>query len=142
MHYTVKNYPYWSVEVSLTEDRLSIVGSLGPGGRDGSGQVYEELESKYSSDEFIKRIIPIWKKWHLNDLTPGSPKQEDFLNKVFDKRPNYDTCIDKLKEVNLYEDESFIFNGQPYKYGSAWLKTELPQEVINEIKELSAFAKE
>ncbi len=115
------------------------MGSLGHKGRDGSGQVYDELEEKYSSDEFIKRIVPIWRKWHLNDLTPGSPKQEEFLNKMFEKRPDYETCVMKLTDAGLYEDESLIIEGKPYKYGTNWLKTEIPEDVIQEIMELSKF---
>lgn len=140
MNYTVSNSPYWKVTVKLNNGSLSIVGEMGPSGRDGSGQIYEDLEEKYGSDEFIKRIVPIWKKWHLNDLTPGSPKQEAFLDKLYEKRPDYDVCVSKLKEEDLYEDSSFIYQGKPYKYGSAWLRTEIPQEVIDEIIELSKFA--
>jgi hypothetical protein len=40
---------------------------------------------------------------------------------------------EQLKKVNLLIDESFLHNGKPYEYGSAWLKTEIPENVQQEI---------
>ena len=36
-----------------------------------------------------------------------------------------------LEERGLLVDESFIHNGNPYKYGTAWLKEELPDSVVS-----------
>lgn len=72
----------------------------------------------------ILRIQSIWKRWHLNDMRAGTPKQEEFI-RLWNVSHKYDytEACKALKEVGLLYD-----NG--YKYGSAWLQEEVPKEVI------------
>ncbi len=95
---------------------------------DSAGQIYDSIEMPTPN---LKKIITIWKKWHLNDLTAGSKRQEDALNK-WRGRPkgwSYDEDVQFLKKKRLYNDKG-------YKYGSAWLVRPLPSKVKSDIKKL------
>ena len=71
-------------------------------------------------------------------MQPGSPQQTAYLNTLTipECAEFYTWECDRLKEVDLYEDKSYLVDGKPYKYGSRWLKAELPQSVIKEIRDL------
>jgi len=99
------------------------------------GQILNKILSYYPNNKLVKKIVDIWSQYHLNDLTPGSPKQMVYL-KSLSKPSNaefYTWECEQLKKVNLLIDESFLHNGKPYKYGTAWLKTEIPENVQQEI---------
>lgn len=128
------------VEWSLVDGRFSASGGIWQTNkRDYTtcGQILEELLEFFPNDELLNRIVTVWRKWHLNDLTPGSPKQMEFLAQHEQNAPKtnyYEWAKDKLTFAYLNPDESFIYNGKEYEYGSAWLKTELPDTVVNEIE--------
>lgn len=42
----------------------------------------------------------------------------------------------------LYTDKGYIYEGKPYKYGSAWLVEELPEDVKERIRSLVGITKE
>ena len=71
-------------------------------------------------------------------MQPGSPQQMAYLRTL--TRPEDAECYtwecSKLAEVDLYIDNSYLVEGKPYKYGTRWLKAELPQSVIKEIRDL------
>ena len=100
-----------------------------------AGQMLGEISKFYPNNKLVKKIVSIWSQYHLNDLTPGSPKQMAYL-KSLSKPSNaefYTWECEQLKKVNLLIDKSFLHNGKPYEYGSAWLKTEIPENVQQEI---------
>ena len=100
-----------------------------------AGQILGEISKFYPNNKLVKKIVSIWSQYHLNDLTPGSPKQMAYL-KSLSKPSNaefYTWECEQLKKVNLLIDESFFHNYEPYKYGSSWLKTEIPENVQQEI---------
>lgn len=98
-------------------------------------------------------FLEVWKKWHLNDLQAGCEHQRA---EGWDKRP-----IDPSKPTTAYGKH---FEGQlgdswnmltwisrkehpqgllshpcstcGYKYGTAWLKVEVPQDAIDFLKSL------
>lgn len=118
------------IEVELIKEEgglnLSMSGTL----KDSWGQNYDELYEQYvvENSEFTKkdklaRLIEIWKQYHLNELTPGTPKQMELLK---DKDLGYTEAVDYLKAFDLNID-----NG--YAYGSAWLRTEIPQDIVDEV---------
>ena len=39
-----------------------------------------------------------------------------------------------LADAGLNPDQTYLYKGLPYQYGSAWLKEELPAEVIAEVE--------
>lgn len=138
--YEGKGYESNSVDIeySLKDGKFSASGNIWMSSkRDilSGGQNLEEIASLFPNHELCQRIVSVWKKWHLNDMHAGSPKQEDFLEKL--NLPNYnhyETAKEKLKEAGLDPDESFLHNGKPYEYGTAWLHVELPSQVIEEIE--------
>lgn len=81
----------------------------------------------------IKRVHYIWKRYHLNDMKGGTPRQEAYLAGYMDASgESYDYIIrkDLLDEAGLEPD-----NG--YHYGSDWLYSPIPDDIIAEIKSWS-----
>lgn len=115
------------VTVTYSEDgRLSLVGK---DYRHGSGQVYEYLTEETPAEGYTKkdcfRLKQAWKRWHLNDMRAGTPNQEDAVRmwRCTTDDQSYEAACKMLESINLLVD-----NG--YKYGSAWLKEEVPLEVL------------
>jgi len=91
----------------------------------------------------FNRIYLIWKNYHLNDCTAGSPKQEEYLKSIISKDSldySYQLKCEKLKEVNLLHDKSYLYQNKPYEYGTAWLNTSIPEDVKKEIKLIQEVA--
>lgn len=96
----------------------------------GSGQIYDKLSdiNLIPNDGFdyedIIKIQQIWKRWHLNDMRAGTPRQEQFIREwKLSNKYDYEKAREALKKANLLYD-----NG--YEYGSSWLKEKLPLEII------------
>lgn len=121
-------------ELSLT----GVEGARASGNSKGScGQInlHDWVITKLSngfSRSMVKQIRQTWKRWHLNNLRAGSPEQETFLRNL--DLPNDGTWFDKAKEeltkAGLNPDNNFMHNGKPYSFGQAWIKEEVPAEVI------------
>lgn len=129
--------------------KLSIHGVIGAkhGGDalGGSGQIDMEFshrnpkdnDSRYShpvtpndiafapgwSAELWYDFLDVWKRWHLNDMRAGSPKQEAYLREHGRGKDYAENCA-ILQEAGLYED-----NG--YKYGHAWNFEQVPDDVLD-----------
>lgn len=115
-----------AVLITYTEDgRLSFYGS----GRHGSGQVSGHLIKDKPAPGFTKddvaRLCHLWERWHLNDMRAGTPKQEEAVRqwRKANKNAGYKDTCEMLESINLLFD-----NG--YKYGSKWLKEDVPAEVL------------
>ena len=115
-----------AVTITYTESgRLSFVGS----GRHGSGQVSGYLIKDKPAPGFTKddvvRFCHLWERWHLNDMRAGTPKQEEAVRqwRKVSKNASYKDTCEMLESINLLFD-----NG--YKYGSKWLKEDVPAEVL------------
>jgi hypothetical protein len=90
----------------------------------GWGQIHDEVKEIIPA-----RLYEIWKRWHLNDMRAGTFVQEEILRqaKVSGIEFNdYDDACNYLERFDALLDEG-------YKYGSKWLKEELPQQVIDYI---------
>ena len=123
------------VQVKLKDERLSIVGLIYEG--DTLLENEENLLHSGQCKKEAKRFIPgllyqIWDHWHLNDMRAGTPVQRKLLRELFAVCPsaNYD------QQCEFLEQRDLLFDGD-YKYGSAWLKEELPQDVIDYVHSLS-----
>lgn len=95
------------------------------------GQCLDTIKEYLPKNKQVARIVEIWKEYHLNDLKAGTRKQTAFLN-ALEKQGweyEYNSACESLKQAGLYED-----NG--YKYGHGWLYQPIPDEIINEVKEL------
>lgn len=131
----------WSVE----NGRFSMCGEIWqPSKRDTltGGQCIEEVVKLFPNDAKAQRMAEVWRRWHLNDMRAGSPAQEAWLraNPVTAVYPNshFSVASNALKEAGLNPDPNYEYNGKPYVYGSAWLKEELPAEIVAEIDSWSA----
>lgn len=127
--------------------RLSISGVIGPrrnGDADSCGQINMSLKPESINPnedwdtESIREFLAVWDRWHLNDMRAGSPDQEKFLrdNPIKGVMDHYTRACKALESAGLQPDSNLIRNGQPYKYGSAWLLEEVPTEVIEYLSAL------
>lgn len=105
------------------------------------GQCVDTVAALFPHDKKAQRMLAIWERWHLNDMKAGSPAQEEFLraNPVSFKYPetHYDKAGEALAAAGLNPDPNYLHNGEPYKYGHAWIKENLPAEVVAEIESWS-----
>ena len=109
---------YFNVNVSISfkESRLSITGNSSIM----CGQINGYLESLDHKDyrlcsgwseEMYRKLLDIWKRWHLNDIRAGCSHQ---------------------REMGWNRDEHL---GKPcpicgYKYGCGWIFEPVPDEVV------------
>lgn len=114
------------------------------------GQMLNDLIKYFPHDQKLRRIVKVWERWHLNDMKAACVHQRAY---EWDKRP-----INPDKPTNTYgkhfpgqrtdswnmlgwvspQEHPEGLLGKPcswcgYKYGTAWLKEEIPQNVIDEI---------
>lgn len=134
-----KNNQTCEVEIRLHDGRLSICGTVYEGKRLRSDE--RNLISCGQCIDWAKEFIParlyeIWDRWHLNNMRAGTPAQEQYLREQneyivsFGGKPmDYGSACECLAAKDLLVD-----NG--HKYGSAWLKEDLPQEVIDYVSSL------
>ena len=98
------------------------------------GQCLDTI-AEYVHDDLFEEIYRIWKLYHLNDMHAGTIEQEKAIDewKAQGNRYDYAAVCDYLKSIGLYEVE---YNGEPYKYGHAWLYWEIPADDLAKIKAL------
>lgn len=133
------------VEITYEDGKLSMHGVEGPrpdGNAQGSAG---QIDSNYrgpNSQKDIKfnsgwnaakwnKLLYIWQNHHLNDLHAGTPKQEAALKKKFGgvNANRYEEQVAYLKSIDLYDD-----NG--YKFGTGWLRTEVPESALEWLRNL------
>lgn len=131
---------------------LSITGVEGPnrhgGARGACGQINMHLKpidftSFAAGWDALKvaQFLQIWGKWHLNDMCAGTPEQTALLKaKLYTedrKYPenDYTHACEFLDAHGLLTDKHPV-TGEPYKYGHAWLKVEVPAGVLAWLRSL------
>jgi hypothetical protein len=140
-------------KIEYKDGRLSITGVVGlfRGGNcaGGCGQIVEELSNIEDLDvsmnwtiNKIKLFICFWKEWHLNDMKADCDHQR--ADKWEDVRidhkelPKSTANRDSrgIMAIWVYEGEhkDGLLN-KPcqvcgYRYGSSWLKVEVPEDVL------------
>ncbi len=97
------------------------------------GQCVDTVVSYFPEDKKAQHMCEIWKEYHLNYMRAGTSKQTEFLESQ--KFPGYPTdyyewASNLLIKAGLNPDDG-------YKYGSAWLKEEIPEDIATEIKSWS-----
>ena len=136
-------------KIEYAKGRLSITGVEGPkpngNCRGWSGQIimhewaFKTLSRGWTTD-IVNRFRDAWDKWHLNVMQAGSPAQTAWIeaNPLDYKYPksHYDVYSDALTAAGLNPDPGFVHNGKPYKYGSAWLAVNVPDDVIEFLQSL------
>lgn len=134
----IGNGPYGDVfcRITFAGGRLSITGVEGPsadGNADGaSGQISESIADVQTyapgwDKKLAMEFAALWGRWHLNDLRAGTAAQETFLRAHPETR--YEKACAALTAAGLNPD-----NG--YRYGSAWLREEVPAEVLQFLVDL------
>lgn len=106
------------------------------------GQCVDTVADMLPDNTTAQEIRAIWKDWHLNTMTAGSPAQEAYLkaNPFTYSYPatHYDAACDMLRAAGLHPDPGYLHNGKPYHYGSAWLTRPLPDDIKARIEALLA----
>lgn len=138
-----------SVEDGDNQYRLSIVGelkiksseNLGLHAIESGGQCEDQIRDSLKSCGLVCKsfdmLYPIWKRWHLNDMTKGSPKQEKCLEEYYARYPDasrfFEDECEILKMKKIFVDKSYKIGGKPYEYGSRWLTTKIPEDVLRNL---------
>lgn len=136
------------VTVKFDDGRLSITGVEGPmrngDARGGCGQIDMSLREEDCSEwtynagwdsALMDRLLEVWDRWHLNDLKAGTEAQESFI-RVWKQSTRYDytEACNALASVDLYvaeHPEQMLWGvGRGYRYGTSWLKEDVPSQVI------------
>ena len=122
-----------SVHIDWDGKNLSITGSEG---RYHGGQIimspwnFQTYAEGYNA-ETVEKLRDIWHKWHLNDMQGGSPAQTAYLEAHPVPRANHFTeASAALKAAGLNPDPNYLHNGKPYRYGTAWLRVEVPEDAL------------
>ena len=94
------------------------------------GQCLDTI-AKYIKNPTFKKIHGLWKQYHLNDMPAGTVRQEEALDAagLTGYANNYRKCCDYLESIGLLVDDG-------YKFGTGWLKRDIPAEDLEEIKKL------
>lgn len=83
-------------------------------------------------DPVFLEIVKYWKLYHLNDMKAGDKEQEKAVKEYTKNNPyNYD-------DVCKYLETKGLLVHQGFRYGSAWLKEEIPAEDLQAIEKLLA----
>jgi hypothetical protein len=130
------------VEVEFDGTRFSASGSVWNSKQTdiiSGGQNLDEMYQHLKDNKTFLMIYSLWKQYHRNDMKPGTPKQMAFLSTI--KRPSnaefYTWECEQLEKVNLLIDD---LDGKPYKYGTAWLTSEIPSYAKEDINKLLGVA--
>lgn len=113
-------------EITYEDGNLSICGVIGPkrnGDCYGScGQCVDEISRGVPVDgwdvKMLQRFCDIWNYWHLNDMRAECEHQR----------------AAGWRELAAKNDESILCKPCPvcgYRYGTSWLKEDVPQDVID-----------
>ena len=137
-------------KIEFKEDsNLSITGVMGPlknGNSKGAcGQIdMDEWDIvKFAPGwnlALMNEFRSSWGKWHLNDMKAGSPAQTRFIseNPVYAVYPisHHDVASKALSDAGLNPDPDFMQDGKPYTFGSAWLRVDVPESVLEFLQSL------
>ncbi len=109
------------------------------------GQCVDEVARYFPHNKRAQRMVAIWKEWHLNDMVAGSPAQQAHLKSLGKWKHGRDGfesyfswALAELAKAGLQPDPGYMHNGKPYSYGNAWLKRDIPADVLSEIQSWSA----
>ena len=94
-----------------------------------------DVIAEYIKTPLFNKIYRLWKLYHLNDLHAGTPEQEIAVNNWLAVGNKYDyiKVCEFLKSINLFTVD---LNGEQYSYGHKWLYQAIPENDLQEIKNL------
>lgn len=106
-----------TVDVELKDGTLSICGNVWNHLKSDTylgGQCLDDLQKLLPHDKKLARIVAIWDRWHLNHMRAGCQHQRE-AGWTWQTHPSVHCPM------------------CGYAYGSAWLREELPQSIIDEV---------
>lgn len=124
------------VEIAInTSDNLRISGNVGA---ISFGQIRDELLNIEKLAEGwtvgkVAKLHQIWKEYHLNDMQAGSPAQRAWIAQTGIVK--YDDILAQMP-ADILHDATELRNGKPYTYGSAWLRMDIPADVLEWLRAL------
>ena len=125
-----------SIELKNKENKeiLSICGNIWNSKHSDlicGGQCLDEIYKFLKNDAKFIEVYRLWKLYHLNDMHPGTKKQEEFLNyyKIKNWANEYEKTCKILQEYGLLYDDGV-------KFGSTWHYWEIPQNDLEKIKKI------
>ncbi len=131
-------------KIVFKDGKLSITGVEGPTSdgncRGSCGQIIMDLDAAEVvpapnwTQGKIQQVLDVWNKWHLNDMRAGSPAQRSWLKAHPCK--SYEEAKLSLEAAGLQPDPDYLHKGKPYSYGSAWLKVDVPEDVLQFLQSL------
>lgn len=133
------------VKIDFKDGNLSLTGVEGPTARGNArgscGQIRgDDLLNRIRpadgwDKDTIKRLFDIWEDYHLNNIQAGTPTQTAYLkaNPVGACRDHYQACCNALGAAGLLFES---YNGKIHTYGHAWLKIDVPADVLDFLKSL------
>ena len=125
------------IEVNYSNDRLSICGSVWNSKKTdiiAGGQCLDSIKPYFKHNKEFNYLFTIWKEYHLNDMKAGSPLQEAFIKNLNLDNYNYESVCKELENAGLLIDDSYLHDDKPYRYGSAWIFSPIPESVKNYIQ--------
>lgn len=130
-------------KISYTDGKLSLCGVIGPtshGNALGScGQCVDEIRGGTPVNgwdkEMVEMLCNIWEDWHLNNLRPYCQHQKEL---GYRKLASAEVVVNGKREKRgwlRYDKYALGLLGKPcpvcgYRYGSAWLKEDVPEEIL------------
>lgn len=146
------------VQVEIKEKDGEKCFSMSASYNGGFGQCYDSIQP---ANKHQKRLVEIWKEYHLNDMKAGTQRQEKLIKSYLESNGleySYDLACDILKShkivdgeireiTNLEYKQLRSFEGtllydvhpktkEPYRYGSLWLTWSLPENFETELEGL------
>lgn len=136
---------------ALNDGRFSMQGEVwepirGRWEMTSGGQCLDTIKTLLPNDKLFAEMHEIWSRWHLNDMRAGCEHQRA---EKWDERPIYAdkptrayvSHADGTSSWNMLtwlpvEKGGLLSAPCPtcgYKYGTKWLKEELPQDVLDKI---------
>lgn len=131
------------VKISYVDGRLSLCGVIGPnasGNALGScGQCVDEIRVGIPTvgwdKGMVKMLCNIWTDWHLNSLRPYCQHQKEL---GWDKLESDVVDANGKQEKRgwlRFDKHELGLLGKPcpvcgYRYGTSWLKEDVPEEIL------------
>lgn len=105
------------------------------------GQCVDTIADAFGNPPKLARVVALWRRWHLNGMRAGSAVQEEWLRaNPLDPttyaypKSHYEVASAALAAAGLNPDPT------GYKYGSAWVREDVPAEVLTELRQLFGVA--
>ena len=119
------------------------------------GQCFDTILNDFpemKKNPIFMEVYDLWKNYHLNDLHAGTKAQEDLLKEAVKNGElntyganNYKETCAYLESKNMLYDKNYLVSKKqkdgsiikaPYRYGTGWLKEEIPEQDLLRIKSL------